>query len=179
MGLKARLLMENDIEILPKGMPATEEWFEMHFPGALETSALSSWLPSVIAHPEVIETFSGLKWWFLEFDLTAPKLLLSDLPIHWEGGFENAEFMIQIPISPNRIFFGTRSEKKESVLAQMPPAEIIKRVNLTTLASSAGLIWASSRNEARAFIESHFDAWGTNVETLRSMAASRQWPGFQ
>lgn len=163
-------LAEQDKATLPKGLPTTQQWLDRHFPGALGSTSLTSWLPRMIAHPEVMEAFGGVKWWFREFEPDAPKLLLSDLPIHSEGGLKDADFSIMLPIAPNRVFFGTRSAQTEQFLTQMAPAELIERVNRATLASSTDRIWASSRPDAQAFIEANLDAIGKNVVTFRSLA---------
>lgn len=167
MKLLKQTLSEQDMATLPPDAPTTEQWFNRHFPGALEATSLTSWLPRMIAHDGVMEAFSGLKWWIREFPPAEPKLLLSDLPIHWEGGFNEPGFMIQLPLAPHRIFFGARSEQ---TLDQMPVSDLIKRANLTTLASSSQRIWGSAKNEAQAFIETNFDAIGKNVVTFDSLA---------
>lgn len=158
-----RILSEQDKATLPPDSPTTEQWFNRYFPGAMEAKSLASWLPRLIAHDDVTRTFSELKWWIREFAPTEIQLLLSDLPIHWEGGFNEAEFMIHLPIAPNRIIFGTRSKQTELILKQMPAADLIGRVNLTTLASSSQRIWASTQDEAQAFIEANVGSIGTNV----------------
>ena len=91
----------------------------------------------MILHDDVADRFSGLHWWCREFEADAPKLLLSDLPLHWEGGFNQPGFFIQLPIGPDRIFFGTASAETEQILGAMPADVLIPRVNRSTLASSS------------------------------------------
>jgi hypothetical protein len=163
-------MAERDAATLPEGWPTTEEWFNENFPGVLETASLVSWLPNMITHEGVLDAFGGLKWWYREFEPAAPELVLSDLPIHWEGGFEKPGFMIHLPIGPHRLFFGTRSEETEQILSDMPPGELITRVNRTSLASSAQRIWASTRDEPKAFIQEHRGEVGKNVMWFHSIA---------
>lgn len=170
MKLLKEKLSERDKATLHPDALSTEKWFNHHFPGAMEATSLTKWLPRMIAHDGVMETFSGLKWWIRELAPTEPKLLLSDLPIHWEGGFNEAAFLIQLPIAPHRIFFGARSEQTELIIDQMPAAELVERINLTTLASSSQRIWASTKDEAQAFIEANLDKIGKNVATFKSLA---------
>lgn len=165
-----RTLAEVDKLNTPAGTLSTEEWFNRNHPGALESKSLTSWLPRMILHDEVTERFAGLKWWFREFQPDEPKLLLSDMPLHWEGGFIEPEFMIHLPIAPDRLFLGTGTQQAELFLERMPASELIGRVNRTTLASSTGRIWASTRDEAQTFIESNLDALGTNVVRFDSLA---------
>lgn len=168
--LRTKILAELDEATLPKGWPTTQQWFDRHFPGALEANSLITWLPRMIAQPDVMTAFGGLNWWFREFEPDEPKLLLSDLPIHWEGGLNEAGFMIQLPISPHRLFFGTRSERSELFLTQLPAGELIRRVNFTTLASSSERIWASPDDTgAHAFIEANREMMGVNVVPFRSL----------
>lgn len=171
MKLLARIMAQHDQANLPANWATTEQWFDRQYPGALETHSLTSWLPRMIAHPEVMERFGALRWWFREFTPADPRLLLSDMPLHWEGGFREPGFMIQLPIAPDRIFFGTGSEPCEQILTHMPAAELIRRVNLTTLASSSERIWGSPDDgAAHAFIEANRAAIGTNVVNFRSVA---------
>jgi len=171
MKLLTKFLRERDTATLAADAPSTEEWFERHLPGALEATTLANWLPRMVLHDDVTRAFSELKWWFREFTPDQPKLLLSDLPIHWEGGFNNAEFFIQLPIAPDRIFFGTRSEQTESFLSHLPGGDLIERANRTTLASSSQRIWASTDGDAKAFIEANLDLIGTNVVTFTSLSS--------
>lgn len=167
--LKATLA-EIDAETLPADAPRSEQWFNEHHPGRIESTTLMSWLPQMIFHDGIMDTFSGLKWWVREFQPPAPKLLLSDLPIHWEGGFNSDEFLIYLPIAPDRLFLGARSAETEAYLDHLPADELIRRVNRTTLASSADRIWASDEAEARSFIENNLDAIGENVMDFGSLA---------
>lgn len=133
----AEILANLDKESLPAGVPNTEQWFNRHFPGTIDAATLTSWLPRMILHDDVADRFSGLHWWCREFEADAPKLLLSDLPLHWEGGFNQPGFFIQLPIGPDRIFFGTASAETEQILGAMPADVLIPRVNRSTLASSS------------------------------------------
>nr|WP_281288893.1 DUF4238 domain-containing protein [Sphingomonas xanthus] len=163
-------LAEFDQTTLPASSVTTEQWFAENLPGALEARSLTSWLPRMITHDEVTDAFAGLKWWFREFEPAEAKLLLADDPIYWDGGLRKAGFMIHLPIAPDRLFIGTRSEESETILSQMPAAELIRRVNRTTLASSVDRIWASTQDEARTFIEAHLDDIGKDARIFRSIA---------
>ncbi len=165
-----RQLAERDKADLPASWPTTEQWLDMNFPGGLEAASLTAFLPRMIAQPEVMGAFANTKWWFREFEPDAPKLLLSDMPIHTENRLKDDDFTVQLPIAPDRIFFGTRAEKTEQFLTQLAAADIIERVNRTTLASSSGRIWGSTGSEAQAFIEANLDVMGKNVITLRDVA---------
>lgn len=163
-------LAAHDRETLPEGWPTTEEWFNRNHPGAMEAMTLTSWLPKMILHDGVMDAFAGMRWWVREFDADQPTLLLSDLPIHWEGGFTSEAFMIQLPLGPRRAFFGARSAATEQILDHIPPAELIRRVNLTTIAAAADRIWASERDGAAAFIEANLDKIGVNVVAFDTLA---------
>lgn len=165
-----RFLAEKDAETLPPGSQTSEQWFSQNSPGSLEAATLARLLPRMIAHEGVTEAFSQLKWWFREFTPAEPKLLLSDMPLQWEGGFTGDSFFILLPIAPNRLFVGTRSAETEQILGQMQSGELIKRVNLMSLATSSQRIWATSKDDARAFIEDHLDTWGVDVHTFQSVA---------
>ena len=166
--LKQRLA-EQDIATLPPDWSTTEQWLNHHFPGAMEVYSLASWLPIMIAQPSVMDAFGALNWWFHEFKPEAPKLLLSDLPIHWEGGFNEPTFLIQLPIAPDRVFFGARSKETEHIIKQMSGADLIRRVNRTTLASSSDRIWALNGDEAKKFIEDNIEIMGKNVVRFSSL----------
>lgn len=73
------------------------------------------------------DRFASLHWWVLEFTQEAPKLLLSDLPIHWEGGVATDDFFIHMPIAPDRLFIGTASKATEQFLDGLLRAELIRR----------------------------------------------------
>src|SRR3546814_16017534 len=75
---------------------------DLHFPGTIDAATLTSWLPRMILHDDVADRFSGLHWWCREFEADAPKLLLSDLPLHWEGGFNQPGFFLKLPIEIGR-----------------------------------------------------------------------------
>ena len=155
---------------LPPGYPPTEQWLASHYPSMMEVQGLISWLPQMVLHDEMTERFKTLDWWVLEFKPEAPKLLLSDLPIHWEGGVATDKFFIQVPIAPDRIFFGTASKETEASLLGLPSAELIRRVNRGTLASSLNRIWGVDVQEGRAFIEANLDIVGANVEPFGTIA---------
>jgi hypothetical protein len=106
-------LAERDNATLPPGAPSTEEWFEQHFPGHMRAASLASWLPQMIVHDHVLDRFGNLSWWIQDFEPDQPELLLSDLPIHWEGGFNKPGFLIQLPVGPHRVFFGAASPQTE------------------------------------------------------------------
>lgn len=170
MNLLRQSLAKRDETILPEGWPTTEEWFAKNRPGVLEAAPLTSWLPLMIFNKEVLDAFAGLKWWCREFEACEAKLLLSDLPIYWDGGFTKPGFMIHVPIAPNRLFMGTRSDETEAILSQMQPAELIARVNRASIASSSRRLWASTREEAQAFIEANLELMGVDAVTLASIA---------
>jgi hypothetical protein len=163
-----RDLADRDKATLPAGAPSTEEWFEQHFPGHLEAATLASWLPRILRHDGVLDRFGGLKWWIQEFSAEESELLLSDLPIHWEGGFNQPDFLIQLPVAPNRVFFGAASEQTEHILSQIAHAVLITRINLTTLASSSQRVWARGAI-AREFVEAHIGQFGKNVVPFSSL----------
>jgi hypothetical protein len=123
----------------------------------------------MVRHDGVMDAFAGLRWWLREFDPAGPSLLLSDLPIHWEGGFHQQGFMIQLPVGTHRIFFGARSVDTEQILKQMAPAELILRVNRTSIAASSDRLWASDRSEALACIEANRDIWGVDVNPFGAL----------
>ncbi|NML06742.1 DUF4238 domain-containing protein [Sphingomonas sp. G-3-2-10] len=166
--LKATLA-ERDKDTLPEGWPSTEEWFAQNFPGALDAAPLLHWLPDMIRQDGVMDAFAGLRWWFREFDSAGPSLLLSDLPIHWEGGFHHPGFMIQLPVGPHRVFFGARSAETEQFLDQLPPADLIERINRTSIAASAQRLWALDKEEALALIGANLDILGANVTPFGSI----------
>ena len=163
-------LAKRDAMTLPPDLMSTEEWFTRTYPGGIETMALTNWLPRMILNDEITAVFGELRWWIREFDADQPALLLSDLPLHWEGGLNLNGFMIQLPIGPRRVFFGARSEATEKVLDTIPPSELIRRVNRTTLASSSGRVWASSEAEGRAIITANLEIFGVNKLDFASLA---------
>lgn len=136
----------------------------------LEAQSLVSWVPRIVMHDEMTDRFANLDWWVLEFTPEAPKLLLSDLPIHWEGGLNTDNFFIHMPIAPDRLFIGTASEATEQLLDGLPRAELIRRVNRTSLASSSARIWGADADEGRAFIEANVDIVSANVEPFNAVA---------
>jgi hypothetical protein len=163
MKLLKKFLAEDD-GLLPIGWLPAEQWFEKHYPGMMEARWLVSSLSKMVLHDEMTERFQNLDWWVLEFESQAPKLLLSDLPIHWEGGVGTDSFFIQVPISPDRIFFGTASQATKSSLLDLPRGELIRRINRASLASSSNRIWGSDAKEGSEFIEANLDIVGANVE---------------
>jgi len=163
-----RDLADRDKDTLPPGAPSTEQWFEEHFPGHMQAASLASWLPRMILHDGVLDRFGSLRWWIQEFTPDLPELLLSDLPIHWEGGFNQAGFLIQLPIAPNRVFFGAASGQTEQFLSQIGHAELIARINRTTLASSSHRVWARG-TDARDFVESNLAHMGKNAFPFSSL----------
>jgi hypothetical protein len=169
-GLKLikQFLAERDAATLPPGAPTSEQWFAENSPGALEAASLAKLLPRMIANEALLDAFSHLKWWFREFSAAEPKLLLGDLPLQWDGGLANESFHILLPIAPDRLFVGTRSEAIEQALGQLQAAEIIRRVNLMSLASSSERLWASDKDEAKAFIDENFDMWGVDAHKFES-----------
>ncbi|KWV95717.1 DUF4238 domain-containing protein [Erythrobacter sp. AP23] len=168
--LVRRFLAEADAKTLGPGQMSSEQWFGENLPGAIDAIRLANIIPRMITHDEVTETFGSLKWWFREFAETDPPLILSDMPLHWEGGFKNPEFTIQLPIGPRRLFFGTRSEKIEQILSNIEPADLIARANRTSLASASQRVWAASDSPAQEFIEANLKSWGVNVVQFRSLA---------
>ena len=162
-------LANRDAATLPKNWPTTEQWLDANFPGGLEAASLTAFLPRMIAHPQVMDAFTNTKWWIREFEPSTPKLLLSNMPIHTENPLKDDNFSIRLPISPDRIFFGTRSADTEQFLARLPSTDLVERVNRTTLASSTGLIWASTGEDAHAFIETNLDVIGKNVIGFRDV----------
>lgn len=163
-------LAKRDAATLRPGSMSTEQWFDRTYPGATEAMTLINWLPRMILHDEVTSAFGEMRWWIREFEADQPALLLSDLPLHWEGGFKQDGFMIQLPIGPRQVFFGARSEATEHVLDQIPATELIRRVNRTTLASSAGRVWAWDEAGGRAVIAANLDIFGANVVDFASFA---------
>lgn len=165
---------------LPAGTPSTEEWLDENHPGKMEAESLISWLLRMVMHDEMTDRFAQLHWWVLEFGPEAPKLLLSDLPIHWEGGVKTDGFFIHVPIGPDRLFFGTASKETEKHLTGLPRAELIRRVNRASLASSSTRIWGSDADEGREFIEANIEIVGSNVEMFdvisKALIRSRQGP---
>lgn len=163
-------LAEQDKGTLPEGWPTTEQWFEQNHPGAMEALPLTNWLPKMILHDGVMDAFAGMRWWIREFEADLPTLLLSDLPIHWEGGFTADDFMLHLPLGPRRAFFAARSAETEQILDHIPPADLIRRVNLTTVASAGDRIWAAERTDAVAFIEANIEHFGVNVVPFETLA---------
>lgn len=168
--LVKQFLAEADSQSLAPGQKSSEQWFGENLPGAIDAIRLTNIIPRMITHDEVTETFGRLKWWCREFADTDAALLLSDLPIHWEGGFKNSDFFIQLPIGPRRIFFGTRSEKTEQILSNIEPADLVARANRASLASTSQRIWASPEHQARQFIQANLNSWGVNAVKFRSLA---------
>lgn len=170
MALLCKSLADRDVITLPKRWPTTQEWFAENHPGVLEATPLTSWLPRMIFNNEVLDAFGGLKWWFREFELEDGRLLLSDLPLYWDGGFTKPGFYIYVPIAPNRLFIGTRTEETEAILSQIPSAELIERVNRASIASASQRIWASSREDAHIFIESNLSIMGVDAVAMATLA---------
>ena len=172
----SEILANLDRESLPARVPNTEQWFNRHFPGAIDAATLTSWLPRMILHDDVADRFGGLHWWCREFEADAPKLLLSDLPLNWEGGFNQPDFFIQLPIGPDRIFFGTASTETEQILGAMSADLLIPSVNRSTLASSSQRFWGTTDCGLDAFIEANQDVIGKNVVPFSSFAPWNRKP---
>lgn len=170
MEMLRKSLADRDAMTLPEGWPTTQEWFAENHPGVLEATPLTSWLPRMIFNKEVLDAFGGLKWWFREFETGDGRLLLSDLPLYWDGGFTKPGFHIHVPIAPNRLFIGTRTEQTEAILSQIPSAELIERVNRASVASASQRIWASSREDAHLFIESNLSIMGVDAVAMATLA---------
>ncbi len=141
-------------------------WFEQNFPGNLEARSLTSWLPRMITHDGVLCNFENLLWFTREFSAEAPKLLLADMPLHWDTGLEDPDLVVQLPLGPDRILLGTRTESAKLFLNQISVPELVERANRATLASSVEFIWASERDAARSFIEANIDIVGANFASL-------------
>jgi hypothetical protein len=161
-------LADRDKATLPLGAPTTEEWFERHFPGHMRAASLASWLPQMVTHDGVLDRFGSLNWWIQDFEADLPELLLSDLPIHWEGGFNQPGFLIQLPVGPHRVFFGAASEQTEQYLGGLSHADLIHRINLTSLAASSDRVWARGA-DTRTFVEANIDKMGKNAFPFSSL----------
>lgn len=170
MMLLRKSLADRDAITLPEDWPTTQEWFAENHPGVLEATPLTSWLPRMIFNKEVLDAFGGLKWWFREFEAGDGRLLLSDLPLYWNGGLTKPGFYIHVPIAPNRLFIGTRAEETEAILSQVPSVELIERINRASIASTSQRLWASSREDAHAFIEANLNIMGVDVVTMATLA---------
>lgn len=116
------------------------------------------------------DRFAGLHWCVLELSPEAPKLLLSDVPIHWEGAVATDAFFIHMPIAPDRLFIGTASKATEQFLDGLPRAELIRRVNRASLAISSSRIWGSDAQQGLPFIEANMEIVGQNVEPFDDIA---------
>lgn len=162
-------LAERDRETLADGWESTESWVEQRAPGFVENFGLSQ-VSAMIEHPEVMKAFGELNWWTYRFKPTDPKLLLSDFPLHFQGGITTPNFFISLPIAPDMVFFGTRIDHTEAQLRSLPSSELAYRINRTSVASASERIWASDRAEAYKFIEDSLPAKGENVETFRALA---------
>lgn len=138
-------------------------WFEQNFPDGLEAKSLTSWLPGMIAHDGVLDAFESLSWFTREFAVAAPKLLLSDMPLHWDAGLDNPDLLIQLPLGPSRVLFGTRTEEAQQFIDQLAVPELIRRINRASISSSIEYIWASERDEARTFIEANLEIVGVHA----------------
>lgn len=169
MTMFKRFLAEGDAA-LPEGWPSTEEWLEANHPGMTEAQALTSWLPRMVLHDDVTARFSDLRWWTIEYKPDAPKLLLSDMPLYWEGGFHTDDFFIVMPLAPDRLFLGAGSEATREYLNLLPSAELIRRVNRGSLASSRNRIWGVDAVEGRAVIEANLDIVGVDVVNFGDIA---------
>ena len=163
--VRRRVAEKNKVALSEVDAPPVE-WFDENFPGGLEARSLTSWLPRMIAHDGVLAAFENLIWFTREFADEAPKLLLSDMPLHWDTGLDDPELLIQLPLGPARIFFGTRTEAAKQIVNQMPVPELVERANLASLASSTEYIWASERDEARVFIEANLDIVGAHASSF-------------
>lgn len=118
-----RALLAQGDAALPEGWPSSEQWLEAHYPGLLETQNLISNLSRIVLHDELTLRFHELNWWVMPFKAEAPKLLLSDLPIHWEGGLTSDDFSSKC-----------RSDRTAS--SSGPPARRPKTISTTFPASS-------------------------------------------
>jgi len=136
----------------------------------MEAQALTSWLPRMVLHDEMTGRFSDLHWWTIEYKPEAPKLLLSDMPLYWEGGLHSEDFLIAMPLAPNRLFLGAGSEAARQYLNDLPGAELIRRVNRGSLASSRNRIWGVDAAEGRAVIEANLDIVGVDAVSFGEIA---------
>ena len=164
-----RTLAEQDRETLADGWESTESWVEKRAPGFVENFGLSQ-VSAMIEHPEVMKAFGELSWWTYRFKPTDPKLLLSDFPLHFEGGITTPHFFISLPIAPDMVFLGTRTDHTEAQLRSLPSSELAYRINRTSVASASERIWASDRAEAYKFLEDSLPIKGENVDTFRALA---------
>lgn len=169
MALLKRFLADGDAA-LPEGWPPSEEWLEANYPGMMEAQTFISWLPRMVLHDDMTSYFSGLRWWTIEYKPEAPKLLLSDLPLYWEGALHSDEFFMAMPLAPGRLFLGASSEATRGYLNGLPDAELIRRVNRGSLTISRNRIWGLDAAEGRAFIEAHLDIIGVNVIPFEEIA---------
>lgn len=170
-----RGLAERDANTLPEDWPSTETWTEQTFPGFVANFGLTL-LRQMIEHPQVMETFGNLNWWCQEFGEDDPALLLADFPLHTEEKLADPDFMMMMPIAPDRAFFGTRSANTKHRLASLDLAELAQRLNKASIASAAERIWARDEAPAYAAIEANLPSMGVNTSEFRTLAP---WIGQQ
>ena len=138
-----------------KDEPQTlEEWTEKRFPGLIENFGLSFF------HKLVDSTSIGTKilemtWWVWDFTGLDNHLLLADNPCIFTKGIDDESLVIALPISPNKAFMATKSERVAELMRNQSAKTLLAKINESSISQAKKRIYA--RNESpRRFIANRF-----------------------
>lgn len=132
--------------------PSFDSWVDSHYPGLIENCGLS-FFPNIVGNEYYWDRFLRMRWWLWDFREVPYDLLLSDNPLIFTAGIEDANCIVALPISPKKAFMATQDEKVASIMREQFPRVLSTRLNEFSLLRARVRIWARRELPARRFIE--------------------------
>jgi hypothetical protein len=152
---------QNEYEaIKPLGGPATFE--ECVAPWFLENFGTARVIPALIDKEETRSKIVAMDWWCQDFSGCGRELLTCDRPLVWQGGVDDKNFLLALPISPKLVFFIVNDPNLWANLARCPLRELAKQVNVSIISNAVEYVYAAGAGPAN-FIRSRLRRSETSV----------------
>ena len=142
-------------KLASKGEPQTlGEWAERRFPGLIENFGLS-FFHSLVDSSSIGTKILEMTWWVWDFTGLDNHLLLADNPCIFTKGIDDEDLVIALPISPNKAFMATKSERVAEIMRNQSAKTLLAKINESSISQAKKRIYA--RNESpRRFITNRF-----------------------
>ncbi|MFK8013461.1 MAG: DUF4238 domain-containing protein [Marinicellaceae bacterium] len=131
-----------------------EQFVEKEYPGLIENFGLYT-LKDLINNSKIGTKILNFKWFYLEFKNTPIEIILSDNPCILINGIDDENCVLALPISPNSVFFATKSLQNKKRILKSNNRNLIKRLNQSSINQAKNRVYATTKVPSYNFIKNH------------------------
>jgi hypothetical protein len=103
----------------------------------------------------LLDALNNLKWGMVDVTGSKYRFVTSDRPVVRTNGLDKPGSHVIVPLSPTRLFIAADNDATARIFQQMPPRDLVMRINRKVVRNAIRFVWAGDMTNERLIMEQH------------------------